>query len=138
MTTIAEDLKTMIDTDYSDGVNTVTTIVFMKTDSDATPLEPPTPPTAAKATIIIFEGNGIPIRYTEGSDIIVYEGELVVYTITYATMILVIAELKQIADVLTTGTGELIFNVPKIEGDVRNDTFEASIKYRWERLEARG
>ena len=128
----------MIDTDYSDGVNTVTTIVFMKTDQDSTPLEPPVAPTSAKATIIIFEGNGIPIRYTEGSDVIVYEGELVVYTITYATMILVIAESKQIADVLTTGTGELILNVPRIEGDVRNDTFEAVIKYRWERLEARG
>ena len=138
MTTIAEDLKTMIDTDYSDGVNTVTTIVFMKTDPDVTPLEPPTAPTSAKATIIVFEGNGIPIRHTEGSDIIVYEGELVVYTITYATMILVLAELKQISNVLTTGTGELIFNIPKIDGDVRDTDFEAVINYRWERLEARG
>ena len=138
MTTIAEDIKTMIDTDYSDGVNTVTTLVFMKTDPDTTPLEPPTTPTAAKATIIIFEGNGIPIRHTEGSDIIVYEGELVVYTITYATMILVLAELKQISNVLTTGTGELIFNIPKIDGNVQDLIFEATIGYRWERLEARG
>ena len=136
--TIAEDLKTHIDTDFNDGTITATTIVFMKTDQDTTPLEPPTAVLANKATIIIFEGNGMPIRRTVGADLIVYEGELVAYTITYASMILTIAELKKRADLLATGTGDLIYNVPKILGDVRNDTFEATIKYRWEKLTDRG
>lgn len=138
MTTIAEDLKTTIDADFNDGTVTETVHVFMKTNQDTTMLEPPDTPAVNKATIVIMEGIGIPIRRSKGADLIVYEGDIYVYTNTYATMILTIAELKQIADDLTTGTGNLSFTVPAIHGERERTSFIATMKYTWEKVTNRG
>ena len=85
-----------------------------------------------------MEGSGVPIRYTKGADLIVYEGNIIVYAITYANMITALAELKQIADDLTTGTGDLSFTVPKIQGEVNKSQFIALMRYKWEKLTDRG
>ena len=53
-------------------------------------------------------------------------------------MILCKAELKQIADVNTTGTGELSFSVPMIEGEIKRGLFIATMRYKWDILTARG
>ena len=63
---------------------------------------------------------------------------IIVFAPTYATMILSIAELKQIADVLATGTGDLILTVPPITGEIRRGYFVCEIDYRWEKLTDRG
>ena len=136
MTTVAEDLKTTIDTDWGDALGK-TTYVFMKVDQDTTQLEPPNPATDS-VRIVIIEGNGIPIRYTKGADLMVYEGELHVFAVTYANMITALAELKQIADNLLTGVGDLSFTIPAIKGEEDDDLFVATIKYKWEKLTARG
>lgn len=138
MTTIAEDLETVLDTDWNDGTVTMTSHVFMKTDQDTTRLEPPATPAANKCTIIIMEGIGTPVRYTNDADLIIYEGVLHVFTPTYATMILSIAELKQIADVNTTGAGDLSFSVPMVEGEINRGLFIATMRYKWDILTDRG
>jgi len=138
MTTIAEDLKTTIDTDWDDGTVTATVHVFMKTAPDTTQLVPPAEPAANKCTIVIMEGIGVPTRRTNGADLITYDGKMFVYAPTYATMILSIAELKQIANDLTTGTGDLTLSVPAIHGEVRRGYFVCEINYTWEKLTDRG
>lgn len=135
--TIAEDLKTTIDTDWDDELDQIT-YVFMKTDPDVTQLEPPEPDAEDPIRIVIIEGNGIPIRYTYGADKIIYEGEMHVFAVTYANMKTALAELKQIADVLTTGVGDLSFSIPAIKGEVDESLYVATIKYKWEKLVARG
>ena len=137
MTTIAEDLKTTIDTDWNDGTVTMTTHVFMKTDPNTTDKSPPATPAANKATLIIMEGEGHAFRRSEGTDLVVYEGEMHAYTNTYTTMKLVLAELKQIADVLTTGTGDLSFTVPQILGEIMDGLYIATFRYKWEKVKAR-
>ena len=134
--TVAEDLKTTIDTDWDDGLAQIT-YVFMKTDPDTTQLEPPDP-VADSVRIVIMEGNGIPVRYSKGSDLLIYEGEMHIFTATYANMKTALAELKQIADVLTTGTGDLSFSIPSIKGEVDEALYVATVKYKWEKLIARG
>jgi len=134
--TIAEDLKTTIDTDWDDALGK-TVYVFMKTDPDTTQLEPPDPVTDS-VRIVIMEGNGIPIRYSKGSDLLVYEGEMHVFAVSYANMKTALTELKQIADVLTTGTGDLSFTIPAVKGEVDESLYVATVKYKWEKLIARG
>ena len=138
MTTIAEDLETTIDTDWNEGTVTLTSHVFMKQSPDATALEPPATPAANNVTLVIFEAPGVPIRVTKGADIIVYDGDMICYAPSYATMILAIAELKQIANDLTTGTGDLSLTVPPIHGDIRRGLYFCEIKYHWEKLTDRG
>ena len=138
MTTIAEDLYTLINTDFNDGTVTETTHVFMKTQPDTTQLVPPAEPAANKCTIVIYEGTGVPLRRTQGADLIVYTGRIIVFAPTYATMILSIAELKQISEDMTSGTGDLILTVPPIHGEIRRGYFVCEIDYRWEKLTDRG
>ena len=138
MTTIAEDLETVLDTDWNDGTVTMTSHVFMKTNQNTTKLEPPANPAANKCTIVIMEGIGTPIRYTIGADLIIYDGVIHVFCPSYATLILSLAELKQIANNNTTGTGTLTFSVPMIEGEINRGLFLATIRYNWEKITDRG
>ena len=138
MTTIAEDLETVLDTDWNDGTVTMTSHVFMKTNQNTTKLEPPANPAANKCTIVIMEGIGTPIRYTIGADLIIYDGVFHVFCPSYATLILSLAELKQIANNNTTGTGTLTFSVPMIEGEINRGLFLATIRYNWEKITDRG
>ena len=135
MSTIAELLKVTIDADFNHGTVAETVYVFMKTDPDTTDLMILDAPLDNKTNIIIYEGTGVPVGYTEGSDIIIYEGILEAFTNTYATMILVVAELKQIVDLQDEG-GDLSFVIPPI---IRlEDRFQVTIRYKWEKLIARG
>ena len=138
MTTIAEDMKSTLDTDWNEGTVTLTSYVFMKTSPDATVLEPPATPAANNVSVIIMEAPGVPIRRTVGADLIVYDGEMYCYAPAYATMILAIAELKQIANDLTTGTGDLSLTIPAIHGEIRRGLYLCVIKYHWEKLTNRG
>ena len=121
MTTIAEDLETVIDTDWGEAGITMISHVFMKTNQDSTKLEPPVTPTANKCTIVIMEGIGTPIRSTVGADLIIYEGLLHGFTPTYANMVTSLAELKQIAEDLAKSSGDLSVTVPMIEGEIKRD-----------------
>ena len=47
-------------------------------------------------------------------------------------------QLKQIANDLTTGTGDLTLSVPAIHGEVRRGYFVCEINYTWEKLTDRG
>ena len=78
------------------------------------------------------------MRWTVGADLIVYTGKMLVFAPTYATMILSIAELKQISEDMTTGTGDLILTIPPIVGELRRGYFVCEIEYRWEKLTDRG
>lgn len=138
MTTIAEDLKVTFDTDWNHGTVSLTSYVFMKTSPDTTALEPPSTPATNNVSLVIMEAPGVPIRRTVGADLIVYDGEMYCYAPSYATMILAIAELKQIANDLTTGTGDLSLNVPAIHGEIRRGLYLCLINYHWEKLTNRG
>lgn len=128
--TITEDLKTQIDTDYS-GTPALTIHIFMKTDENETRIEPPVIPDDTVIGIILGSA-GIPIRATQKKDLMVYEGDFLLYSKTYADMKDCIDNIKDVGD--GVAGSDLSFNIPAIHGEKKEKRYIANMRFKWEKL----
>jgi hypothetical protein len=132
--TVEEDLKTQIDADYS-GTPTLTVYVFMKTDQNTTPLEPPAVSSGAVIGVI-QAGTGVPLRLSQNTDLMVYEGDFLLFGKTFANVADAVANLKTVGDSLTASN--LSFIQPAILGETDEGLYVANLRYKWEKITARG
>lgn len=133
--TIEEDLKTLIDAQWSDPSSVEhDCYIFIETDQDTTQLEPPVP-TADHVKFVIRDLAGVALRRSQNTNLMIYEGFMEIYGLTSANVKTAITELRSIAGGVTGS--DLSVNVPAIVGDINEGLYEAYMRMKWEKIESR-
>lgn len=133
----ATELKTIIDAEWGvAGGYTKTVYVFMSTDPDVLELEPPVC-VSTGVIIVILSLYGIPFRLSQGADLYTYSGDVIIYGTTTANLDTAIAELKRIGED-NTNNEDIQFFHPKIQGEIDESLYYATMKVEWKKIVARG
>lgn len=138
--TVAEDLKVIIEAGWNDGsIDDVVYVLMNSNQATGNELEPPTV-TTGKCVIIIPEFVGIRFRIGGDSDLVTYEGEILVYCLSYANMKTSLAELKQLFNDYSDGgtDGTIVLTDPSIIGENSEAEFISAIRITWNRVITRG
>lgn len=130
--TIEEDLKTLIDGQWSLVASpAITVYVYIKNDPADKEMTPAVP-VADSVFAVIIPTPATPIRYSRNTFLYVYEGKVIIYAATYANMTATLDELKDIFGDNTDG--DLTYFDPAIEGDVGEKVYLCNMLYKWEKL----